>query len=116
MFDKSNQIRAIYQTQLGNLAQFLVSILLGIIGLVTALQLFETNIRYEWSIGLAVLALISGLLIYFKPAIITKRQWFNKIYLKDQANIDHLVAVSKSVKTPTVDFESMQVLYFYTAI
>ena len=69
---KEHHNQAIIQTQIGNLAQFISTILMGIIGLLIAISYQFNVIHSFWIIIFSITILIFGLYIYFKPTIIFK--------------------------------------------
>ena len=96
--ERSGQTRAIYQTQLGNLAQFLISILVGLIGFVIVSFRFEINASPWFTFMLVLLAFGAGILVYFNPGVVFKIKLFEKLYLKDQPNIDYVIGIPSRIK------------------
>ncbi len=97
--DKEKRILATYQTQLGNLSQFLVSILVGVIGFSLVITWYIVDLNPALIYGLSTIILLIGLLGYYKPELILKTFPGKYLYQKDQSNFDQFIVISNHLKT-----------------
>jgi len=96
--EKSNQVRSVYETQLGNLSQFLISILVGVLAFSATIIRFEISINPILVFILALFVLILGLILYFKLSLITKFKLGQWLYKKDKANINYIINIPLRLK------------------
>ena len=110
--NKTEKVQGIYKTQLGNLAQFLTSMLLGVIGFAIALRLFHVNINPILILVFATAIFSFGLLIYFKPISLLKLPFGQKLYEKDKHNIDQIIAISPFIKLEVIGLSFLRYSVF----
>jgi len=112
--DKANRQQATINTMIGNLAQFIVTVVLGIVGFVLVV-FYKFNIEHEWFIFLfALLFMVTSTVLYFKPSLILKT--FLKRFLpkKSQQHIIHIEGKPKSFKLYILGLSLLRYLTFLT--
>jgi len=95
---KTNHNQAIVNTLIGNLAQFVSTLVVGLIGLLTLLYL-EFDILNSGLISiLSIILILIGLLLYFKPSIINRKP-FNWLFsCKTVASIQQIDKTESALK------------------
>jgi uncharacterized membrane protein YbhN (UPF0104 family) len=80
--DKTNQNKALINTLVGNLAQFLSTLLVGLIGFLILIQLQLQLINQGLVITLSLLLVVVALSLYFKPSIVVGK--FTRFFITDK--------------------------------
>lgn len=102
------KVQATINTQVGNLAQFIITIILGLFGLTAVAEMF-IPISFIW-VPLIMLILASW--IYFQPKIIVKLPFGSKIHAKFSKEIDDLAELPNSLKWRVLLFSLLRYLVF----
>ncbi len=103
-----HRVQATVNTQVGNLAQFIVTIILGLFGLSVIAELF-IPINFIW-IPLIMLMLASWL--YFQPKIILKTPLGTKLYSKWSKEVDDLANLPHTLKWRVLFFSLLRYFIF----
>ncbi len=110
--DKSKHNQATINTMLGNLAQFVSTVIFGILGF-TVVIIYEFNIQYAWLILLfSVVIIIIGLSLYYNP-IKVKKTFFIRFLSNETLNSLNTIAnTSLSFKHTVLGLSLLRYLVF----
>lgn len=109
---KENHNQAIVNTLIGNLAQFVSTLLIGLIGFLTLLYLQFDILNSKLIIIISVLLTGVGFLLYFKPATINISP-INKLFSdKTKASIQQVECTPKVLKIKILSLSVLRYVVF----
>ena len=109
---KGQKVQAIYQTQLGNLAQFLITVGIGGIVFIIAILRYKTELNPLYILIGSIVFACLGFVLYFNLKLIKHIPILKKFYLKDQANIDFIIDIPLKIKSIVLFYSLLRYLVF----
>ncbi|MFK8045598.1 MAG: lysylphosphatidylglycerol synthase domain-containing protein [Crocinitomicaceae bacterium] len=107
-----NRVQGTVNTQLGNLAQFIVSISLGIIGLAVSLFYVKSDLN-PWLYGMLPIGMLMlAIALYFNPKLLLKLPFGKKIYDFNTKTIDDLLAFPANLKVRALGNSALRYVVF----
>ncbi|MFK8038333.1 MAG: lysylphosphatidylglycerol synthase domain-containing protein [Crocinitomicaceae bacterium] len=103
---EGHKTQATIHTQVGNLAQFIISIIIGIGGLFISLIYLNQNLNLYMFVLTPGLLLIVAIWLYFNPKSILKLPFGNKIMAWRSKEINDLAAINNSLKWRVLAFST----------
>ena len=107
-----HKIQAGVNTQVGNLAQFIISILFGIAGLVIVINYLTPAIDPITFFVFPLLLLIASVWIFFNPKVILILPFGRKIYKHRKKEVNDLAAFQTDLKLKILFFSGLRYLVF----
>ncbi|MDX1349553.1 MAG: lysylphosphatidylglycerol synthase domain-containing protein [Putridiphycobacter sp.] len=106
--DSKHHLQATINTQVGNLAQFIVTITAGLFGLSAVAQMFLPT-SFVW---IPIIMLIVASTLYFRPKLIIKLPLGSKLYATYSKEIDDLASLPTVLKWRVLLFSLLRYLIF----
>lgn len=102
--NNNHKVQATINTQVGNLAQFIITIMMGIIGLSVSLTLLTPNINPYVFIGIPTLLLVLSIWLYLYPKAILRLPFGKKMNTIWSKEVDDLSKLSITLKSHVLKY------------